>query len=89
MARQNGTGEKLQPLGVEIWVRHPSLGRTKGRSNQHRSNRSPRPNRPTFTGGAGTESLRGLVKPSVDSGSGGWDKTIEIIHFILNQSCQE
>jgi hypothetical protein len=50
-------GEKLQPLGVEILVRHPSLGRTKGRSNQHRSNRSPRPHRPTFTGGTDTESL--------------------------------
>ena len=34
-------GEKSQPLGVEILVRHLSLGRTKGRSNQHRSNRSP------------------------------------------------
>ena len=80
--------EKLQALCVEILARYPSLGHTKGQSNQHRSNRSPRPHGLKFPG-ADIESLDGQLKPYVDSSSDGWDKAIEIIHFGLNESCQE
>jgi len=81
--------EKLQPLGVEILVRHLPWAVQRVALTNTVVIELPRHTGVSLPEASTQNPCAARVKPYVDRGSDGWDKAIEIIHFGLNESCQE